>query len=288
MEVVWGTVVPVAAVVVLGVLLGGWRAIDSATLANLALWITSPALLFSLLAETTLDPDRFAELIGGTLWVAAGTALLAATWRRAFGGGRGLLLPAVFFNGGNMGLACARLAFGPAGLEAGAVVFVTIATCTSLFGIWIAKGENGLGEALRHPLLWGSAGGLALAITGTRLPRIVMEPIAMVGAMAIPLMLLNLGLQLRRLRVQEIASSVAAVAIRIGGGFACALLFVALFGIRGTDRQVLLLMSVMPAAVINSVIAERYRTDEGLVASAIVIGTLLSALVIPAVLLFAT
>ena len=76
-----------------------------------------------------------------------------------------------------------------------------------------------------------------------------------------------------------------AVGIRVGGGFAFALLFVTCFGIGGVDRQVLLLSSVMPAAVINVVIAQRYATDPRLVASSIVLGTLLSLLSIPAILL---
>jgi hypothetical protein len=195
-------------------------------------------------------------------------------------------LPCVFFNGGNMGLACARLAFGPQGLEAGAIIFVTIALLTSFFGIWVAKGENGLGEALRMPLLYGSAGGLGMALTGAELPRMVMEPIEMLGAMAIPLMLLNLGVQLRTLQIGDVRHALGAVAIRMGGGFAFMLLFIALLGVAGLDRQVLLLFSVMPAAVINAVIAQRYGTDPALVASAIVIGTLSSLAAIPAVLLF--
>jgi hypothetical protein len=37
-----------------------------------------------------------------------------------------------------------------------------MAILTSTFGIWIAKGENGLGEALRLPLPYGGVGGMAL------------------------------------------------------------------------------------------------------------------------------
>jgi predicted permease len=55
----------------------------------------------------------------------------------------------------------------------------------------------------------------------------------------------------------------------------------------GVDRQVLLLMSVMPPAVINCVIAQRYHSDPALVASAIVIGTLSSLATIPIALLLA-
>lgn len=286
MPVVLNTIVPVFAVIALGAWLGGRRSVDAGTLSELSLLVASPALLFSVLAGSELDPERWALLAGGTLWIAAGTAGAAFAYARLRGVGRGFLLPAVFFNGGNMGLACARLAFGPAGLEAAAIVFVTIALVTSFFGIWIAKGENGIREALRMPLLYGSAGGLGLALSGLRLPAIVMEPIEMLGALAIPLMLLNLGTQLRRLEISDLGHSLAAVALRVGGGFAFGLAFVALLGVEGLDRQVLLLDSVMPPAVINAVIAQRYGTDPALVASAIVLGTLLAVLAIPAVLLF--
>jgi predicted permease len=124
-----------------------------------------------------------------------------------------------------------------------------------------------------------------MSLSGVELPRTVMEPIEMLGAMAIPLMLLTLGIQLRNLAITDVRHSIAAVSIRMGGGVACAAVFVSLFDVGGVDRQVLLLLSVMPAAVINAVIAERYGTDPALVASAIVLSTLASIFVIPAVLL---
>jgi hypothetical protein len=161
-----------------------------------------------------------------------------------------------------------------------------MAVLTSTFGIWIAKGENGLRETLRLPLVYGSVGGLALAVSGAELPRMIMEPIDMLAAMAIPVLLLNLGVQLKRLRVTDLGHSVAIVVIRMGGGIAFAACFVWLFEIDRSESQVLLLASIMPPAVINLVFAQRYDCDPNLVASAIVIGTLLSLVAIPAILFF--
>ncbi len=290
MAIVVDTILPVFSIIALGYALAGRRfRLHLPTLADLAILVTSPALMFSVLSGTSLEPRQWGALAGGTLWVAAGTGLLALAYLRGRPGrSRGLLLPAVFWNAGNMGLACSRLAFGPEGLEAAAVVFVTMAVLSSTFGIWIAKGENGLREVLRLPLVYASVGGIALALTDTTLPRVVMEPIEMLGAMAIPLLLLNLGMQLRTLQVTDLSHSLVAVAIRMGGGFAFASLFVLWFGIAGVDRQVLLLNSVMPAAVINAVLAQRYGTDPSLVASSIVLGTLASLVSIPAVLLLVT
>jgi predicted permease len=287
MGVVFDTVVPVFGIIALGYLLAARRDLHLPTLSDLAIWVTSPALMFSVLSGTELDVDRWGVLAGGMVFIAAGAAVLAVGYLHIGGEGRrGLLLPAIFSNAGNMLLPCARLAFGEEGLEAAAIVYVTMAILTSTFGIWIAKGENGLGEALRLPLLYGSVGGLALAITDTTLPRMLMEPIEMLAAMAIPILLLNLGIQLRTLHLTDLQHSVVVVAIRMGGGVLLASIFVTIFEIRGLERQILVLASVMPPAVINVVFAQRYGRDPPLVASCIVLGTFASVLAIPAVLYF--
>jgi predicted permease len=289
MLLVLNTVGPVFAVIGLGYWLAGRRALDLPTLSNLAILVTSPALMFSVLSGSELVAAQWAALAGGTVFVAAGAAGVGVAYLRLAGEGRvGLLLPAIFANAGNMLLPSARLAFGPEGLEAAAIVFVTAALLTSTFGIWIAKGENGFAEVLKLPLLYGSIGGLALALSDTVLPRLVMEPIEMLADMAIPILLLSLGAQLRNLPIAELRHSVAAVVIRMGGGVAFAALFVALFDVQGLDRQVLLLSAGMPPAVINVVFAERYGRDPGLVASSIVIGTLVSVITIPVLLLAIT
>jgi predicted permease len=261
---------------------------DLPTLSNLALMVTSPALMFSVLGGAEVDFESWGVLVGGTLWIALGTAALAGLYFWFGGSGqRGLLLPAIFWNAGNLPLPLARLAYGDAGLEAAAVIFVTVAILNSTVGLWIAKGENGLSEIVRMPLAYGSIGGLALAISGHTLPRLIMEPIEMLGAMAIPLLLINLGIHLRTLALRDIRHTVVVVAIRVAGGAACAVLFIALFGVSGVERKVLLLASIMPAAVINVIIAQRYSRDPSLVASAVVLGTVISLVTIPAMLYFA-
>jgi len=282
------TVGPVFLIVLLGWWLAGRSRMDLPTLANLALMVTSPALMFSVLAGAEVDFESWGVLVGGTLWIAMGTAALAALYLWFAGSGqRGLLLPAIFWNAGNLPLPLARLAWGDAGLEAAAVIFVTVAILNSTVGLWIAKGEGGLSEIARMPLAYGSIGGLALAISGQTLPRVIMEPIEMLGAMAIPLLLLSLGMHLRTLAVRDVRHTVVIVAIRVAGGAICAALFISLFGVSGVERKVLLLASIMPAAVINVIIAQRYSRDPSLVASAVVLGTLVSLVTVPLVLYFA-
>ncbi len=286
MALVVNTIVPVFAIVAVGFVLAGRRGLDVTSLADLSLFVASPALVFSALSGVRLETATLGVLAGGTVFVGAGTGLLALLYLgRGVRRRRGLLLPASCWNAGNIALPCARLAFGPEGLAAASVVFVTMASLTFLFGIWIAKGENGFAEVLRLPLIYAAAGGMGLALADVSLPRLVMEPIAMVGAMAIPLMLINLGAQLRTLVVGDVGGAAVAVAIRMLGGPLLAVLFVVLLDVEGVARQVLLLHSVMPPAVINVVLAQRYGTEPTLVASAIALGTGLALVSIPAVLL---
>ncbi len=287
MSVVINTIVPVAAIVFLGYFLAGRRELHTATLADLSLLITAPALVFGTLANTTLAPERGLVLVAGVLWIVVFTGALAAiyVWRSRESV-RGVIPAAVFWNAGNIGLPTARLAFGEEGLEVAVLMFVIVAILQFSIGIWIAKGEQGWKEALKLPLLYASGAGLIVSATGVELPAVILEPVTMLGSMAVPVMLLTLGVQLRRLEVTDVRHSMVAIAIRMGGGFAAAVAFVSLTSVAGVDRQVLLLAGVLPAAVVNVVIAQRYDSNPGLVASAIVLGTLTSLILISLLVYF--
>ena len=279
--------VPVFAVVALGYALARWRQPDPRTLGYLAMSVTSPALVFSLFSEIDLDAQRWGIIAGGALWIIAGSGLVG--WLIVRGDPvrrRAVLLPALLWNAGNLGLPLSRLAFGERGLAIAVIVFVTIVIVQSTFGIWLAKGRGGGVELLRQPLFHATWAGIAVTATGAPVPTLVAEPVRLLADMAIPLMLLNLGIQLHTLRAAEMRGAGLAVLVRMGGGFASAFFFVRLFDCPAEIAQVLYLAGVLPPAVINVVFAERFATRPALVASAIVLGTLVSVVTIPLVLWF--
>ena len=282
---VLNTIVPVFAVISVGYFLAVATRVDVDGVSRLAFTVASPALLFTLFYEMNWESDDWMPLIGGTIWIMAGTGILAVTlFRFSKRDLRGLILPVAFWNGGNIGLSVMRLAFGDAGLAAGAVVFATIASTQAVLGAWIAKGSGGRSEIVRTPLVYGFLAGLACSKLGWRLPVMAYEPIKMVANMTIPLMLVTLGMQLRRLRLDELRFAAVAVVLRMGVGLCLCLAFVTLFEIDGLVRQVLLVESVLPAAVICVIFAERYDANATMVASSIVLGTLASVFVLPLVL----
>ena len=285
MEAVIDTLVPIWAVIALGWVLGRRPGFDPDVLARLAVGVAAPALVFTLFARTHLAGGDLPLLVGATLLVvlaSLGLGRLAMPLMAT--PHRGLLLPIAFWNAGNMGLSVVRLALGDEALPVGAVVFVTVATLQAVLGTTIAKGSGGWRQALRMPLVHACLAGMACSLSGIELPRFVAEPVAMVADLAIPLMLITLGMSLARLRVSHLRDAALAAALRSGGGLLAAWLVVTLLDLQGLPRQVLLIESCLPPAVINVLFARRFGAAPEAVASAIVLGTLASLVVLPLVL----
>jgi predicted permease len=67
-------------------------------------------------------------------------------------------------------------------------------------------------------------------------------------------------------------------------GLLAALAWVHVFGLEGPQRGVVVVTGVLPSAVMNFVLAEAYDQQGDEVASAILLGTALSVVVVPLVL----
>lgn len=282
---VLASVLPVFALVALGVLLARRMRLDRPTLSHLAIDIGGPCLVFSLLSRSQLSAGEGLRLIGGTAFTVLFTSLLVLLYARGrVHAHRGLFLVVGYWNSGNLALSCSRLAFGETGAQAAAVVFCTTMALHATLGLWIAHGELHPGRLLRTPLFHAALLGVMVAALDIEVPRMLAEPIAMLGQITIPLLLLTLGIQLDALRIDDLRRGALAVLLRMLGGLFAMGLFVKLFQVTGVAAKVLLLNGVMPAAVINVALAERYDIDRPLVASATVLGTLVSLAVIPVML----
>jgi len=282
MEEVLGTLIPVFGVVGLGWLLSASKRYPTEELGRLAISVTSPAFVFTLLTRTELSAREGALLVGGTVWaIGLGVTVAALCVRRSAAERRGSVLCVGFWNSGNLAMSCSALAFGAAGLEASAVVFVTVLSLQSTLGIWIASGRGGAGELLRAPLFWATVLGLLTRGLGWEAGPWIMTPLKMVGDITIPLMLLTLGGQLRTLEVRSIGPSLRAVALRLLVGGIAMGSFVVVFDVVGVTRSVLLLNAAMPAAVLNVALSQRYDAAPELVASTTVLGTITTACILP-------
>lgn len=117
-------------------------------------------------------------------------------------------------------------------------------------------------------------------------PEFVNQSAHLLSQATIPMVLLALGIQLAQVKVTELKLSFIAVTIRFVGGALTAVFCVWLFQLEGLAYKVVILESVMPCAVITSLVADKYQAQPDIVASTILISTLLSIIIIPCTLIF--
>ncbi len=281
------TVFPVFLLIAVGYLFSGSRRLDLFSLTEIVIYLGGPALVFTSLTRGSIDLGDVGRIAVGTVFIV--TSVGACLWvavRLSDLRADGLYLPAMFMNAGNMLLPLAWFAFGEAGLRYAVVVFATATLLQSSLGVAIASGRLRIGETFRLPYVYAAVLGLYMQYTGMHTPRLLMRPLELLAGLAIPLMLLSLGVRLRSIELSAWRRPLLAATLRLGGGYAVGWTFVALTGLSGTAREVLLLASVMPSAVVNFVFAEKYGEASGDVAGAVLASTLLSAVCVPLVLTF--
>ena len=252
---------------------------------RLAMTLSVPCLIFTALMKTEIDPAALAALSSaaaaayGVLTLAA--FVLVKLMRLET---RTYLAPLIFGNTGNLGLPLALFAFGETGLSYAVVVFAIMALWSFTFGIWIVAGGGSLTRALKEPLLWATILGGVFLWQGWQTPRWLTNTLELTGQMAIPLMLITLGVAVARLHPGHMARaallSVVKVALCVGVAWALG----RWFALDDVAFAVLVLQVATPVAVTSFLLAEKYGADSDSVAGLVVASTLASVLYLPLIL----
>lgn len=264
------------------------RPFDTQFVTRLIMNVGAPCLIISSFAGIgTIDHAALARVgvaaLVGLLLIGSATAVVL----RALKLDARTFLPSVTFqNSGNMGLPLCLFAFGQAGLSLAIVVFLVISTANFTVGVAIVSGEGSPAKVLRLPLVWAAAIAVVLVLTGWTLPVWISNTVHIMGGLTIPMMLLTLGVSLASLRVDTVAQSFLFALLRFGFGFGAGVLVSHMLHLTGVARGVVVLQSSMPPAVFNYLLAARYNRSPERVAGIVVVSTVASLAVLPAVLWF--
>ena len=188
-----------------------------------------------------------------------------------------------------MGLPVVTFALGAAGLDRAIIYMLGSSFLMFCFGPAMIRGKGilqGLKLTLRLPLLWSILLGISLRLLSVKIPWQLDQSIQQLGAAAIPIALILLGIQLSETsfkpNLKEIILAIArlllAPAIAYGMG--------KLLQLETLSLQVLVLQSAMPTAVNSFVIVSEFGGDKDLVAKAIITSTLMSFITLPIILSF--
>ncbi|WP_345575280.1 AEC family transporter, partial [Streptomyces prasinosporus] len=222
----------------------------SEVLTTLAFHVASPALLFTTLARADLSVVFSGRLLVTALSTAAvAGAFVAVGAVRRWGVGRTTVgaLCAGYVNAGNLGIPIAVYVLGDASLVAPVLLFQLVGVtpvALTVLDLTTAGGKGPLWRRLltplRNPIAVGSLAGVAVSAAGITVPGPVMDPVTLIGNMAVPAVLLAFGISLRGstlpLRGGERGPVLLAVALKSVGQPAVAWALAAgVFGLRGAQ-----------------------------------------------------
>ncbi len=293
-------------VVGVGFLLAQLRILDATAqgvLTRIAFYVASPALMVTVLGGTDMHRLLSANLIAslGSVAVAAAIAVALARllWRREAGDTVIAAFCSAYVNAGNLGLPIAAYALGDAALIAPMLLaqqlvlqpggLAVLDAITHVPSPGISRGRLVLiriSRPFRNPLVVGSLLGLALALTGIKLPVAINAPLTLIGGMAVPSMLLAYGISLRLgplpgageppIQVATLVSLkllVQPIAAYLIGGY--------VVGLAGHDLLAVTVIAALPTAQNVFTFAMRYDRAVILARDSIFVATVLS---VPAIL----
>lgn len=252
---------------------------------QLAMTLAVPCLIFTSLMQAQIDPAALTALSLATVAAYLGVTVAAACLVWAMGlHRRTYLAPLIFGNTGNLGLPLALFAFGQEGLSYAVVVFAIMAIWSFTFGIWLVAGAGSFGKVLREPLVWGTLLGGLFLWQDWQTPLFLTNTLTLIGQMAIPLMLITLGVAVARLSPGGIGRAVVLSLVKLGLCVGIAWIAALAFDLDRVAFGVLVLQVATPVAVTSYLLAEKYGADSQSVAGLVVVSTLLSVGALPLLL----
>lgn len=289
--------VPILIICACGIMLQQRRAVDTKLLADIGLFIFAPALILSALAEFRIRGENvfhiflFTIVMTILLWAAA--AGCAKVFRLEKKASQALILTTLFSNANNYGLPVLLLAFGRRGFSLGVIYVIGQIILVNILGMYIASrssmdGRQALNKIVKTPLIYAAAAGFILSLLHLPLPTGLDKAASLLGAAYPALVLLILGVQLRRTHLSGLHRPDVwlGIVLRLVAVPLLAILALKLLGIRGLLASVLFIESSMPAAINTVLLAEKFDGDSEMISLIVSVTTILSFIYLPALIYF--
>jgi len=282
-------VAPVYLIILLGYGCGRKLPNGNKLLVQITMGILVPAFAWEHLYRMKLEGGVITEVLLSAMIIMAVPGLIAwAVFRLMGQSHRGVYLPIMFMNSVNLPFPILAAAYGEASIPFALMFYLVAFVGIFTLGLVIVSGgkDKGYLEIFREPVVYVFLVSLLFNVGEIEVPEFINQSAHLLAQATIPMVLLALGMQLAQVKVTAWKLSFVAVAIRFIGGALTGLFCVWLFQLEGLSYKVVILESIMPCAVITVLVAEKYRAQPDIVASTILISTVLSILIIPLALIF--
>jgi len=190
-------------------------------------------------------------------------------------------LGASYVNSGNLGLPVAAYVLGDVSLMIPVMLFNVIVAAPLALAVLDRSATATRGSPLCNPILLGSVAGVVVAVTGWHPPDALLAPFELVGAAAVPLALLALGLALPGARPfapgPQAVDRYVASTLKIVGQPVVTWAIGRAAGLDGTSLLTAVVAAALPTAQNVFVFASRHDRATPLARDVIVLTTLAAA-----------
>lgn len=284
---IFGIIFPVVAIVLVGYFYATKFQPNMETANTINMNIFLPALMFSVLSKESFQIQNYQLLATSGVIVILGSGILAWIVAKALSINIKTFVPPMMFNNtGNIGLPLAVLAFGEIALGAAVVLFAIEMLLHFTFGAYILSKNTNFMSIFRSPILIATLAGLSVNLIDFQPWLPVRQMIDLLGQAAIPLLLFTLGTRLIGINFGDWKLGVLGSFLCPLSGLVVILIVVQFFELEHLHYQQLILFSVLPPAVLNHMMAEKYQQQPETVASIVMIGNIGSLIVLPMALYY--
>ena len=252
---------------------------------RLAMTLSVPALIFVALMKANISADTLSNLFLSSLIAYLFLALIFWITGKIFKLNMATYwAPLIFGNTGNLGLPLAMFAFGEVGLGYAVVVFAVMAIGSFSIGVWMVSGGGSINKVFKEPMVWATLLGALFLIQGWHTPKWATNTLELLGQMAIPLMLITLGVALARLKINLISRAIILSILKLCVSVCVAWIIGIYFELNDIAFAVLVMQIATPVAVTSYLLAQKYGADANEVAGLVIASTALSVFALPVLL----
>jgi predicted permease len=287
-------IAPILLVAGIGFYLARRFEIDARSLGRVTFNVFSPALVFYRLSHNEVSPQELGQILLAIALIIVILAMITWVVLKIQGHSRveqaGVMLCALTPNNGNYGLPLIALAFDDAVLDAAVIAFVILVMVQYTVGVYIASsGHKGTREALttvlRVPMFYALLAGLILNQLHITVPTPLDSSLKLMAEGSFPLMLIMLGIQLSRARLERLRPVIMGTMLRM---FVAPLVAVAVAIALNLPSPMFIAVVVqasMPIAVNTTVFAMEFELDQQQISGSVLLSTLLSPITLSFIIL---
>jgi predicted permease len=259
--------------------------IDSINKVNLDIFI--PLLIFYSISTKLPNISVLGYFSLGAVIVVFGSGLILYPFIKLMKIDINSFLPAMMFNNSiNLGLPLALLSFG----EEAMALFIALSLVQVIGQFTIAEmmygGAVNLKAMFKNPVIIATILGLFFNYFSIILPQTFVVTFDLLSKVAIPLILFALGVRLSTVKFENIKLGFLGAILCPLSGLIMAFLAIYIFDYSLLQQKLLILFGLLPTAVLNAILAEKYKKDSAMVASIVAIGNLFTIVYMPIALYF--